>query len=203
MKNKGFTLVELLAVIAILAILVIVAMPNVLGMFNQAKVNTFTTEVQEYMNSATTKFMIEALKAGNNGETLYFGNGQILGSGGGPYTGNLFPKSRLIKLDMSGTEKNYFIQMDRNGKFERVVVYDENFCFDSWSTNDKVITNPDGTENVINQLLIGFTKEDILPSDILYHSNTDSVDLFLTYIEAKNDVNVFVTSCFGALVESE
>ena len=35
MKKKGFTLVELLAVIAILAILVIVAMPNVLGMFKQ------------------------------------------------------------------------------------------------------------------------------------------------------------------------
>ena len=46
MKNKnGFTLVELLAVIAILAILVIVAMPNVLGMFNEAKQNTFITEV--------------------------------------------------------------------------------------------------------------------------------------------------------------
>ena len=33
MNKKGFTLVELLAVIAILAILVIVAMPNVLGRF--------------------------------------------------------------------------------------------------------------------------------------------------------------------------
>ena len=40
MKRKnGFTLVELLAVIAILAILVIVAMPNILGMFNEAKQN--------------------------------------------------------------------------------------------------------------------------------------------------------------------
>ena len=38
MKNKkGFTLVELLAVIAILAILVIIALPNVMGMFNEAK----------------------------------------------------------------------------------------------------------------------------------------------------------------------
>ena len=34
MKNKGFTLVELLAVIAILALLVIIALPNVLKMFN-------------------------------------------------------------------------------------------------------------------------------------------------------------------------
>ena len=37
MKHKGFTLVELLAVIAILALLVIIALPNVLKMFNQAK----------------------------------------------------------------------------------------------------------------------------------------------------------------------
>ena len=34
MKRKGFTLVELLAVIAILALLVIIALPNVLKIFN-------------------------------------------------------------------------------------------------------------------------------------------------------------------------
>ncbi len=43
--KKGFTLVELLAVIAILAILVIIALPNVMGMFNTAKENSFNTEV--------------------------------------------------------------------------------------------------------------------------------------------------------------
>ena len=37
LNKKGFTLVELLAVIAILALLVIVAMPNVLEMFNACK----------------------------------------------------------------------------------------------------------------------------------------------------------------------
>ena len=52
MNKKGFTLVELLAVIAILAILVIVALPNVLGMFNNAKKNTFTTEVKQVAKSA-------------------------------------------------------------------------------------------------------------------------------------------------------
>lgn len=42
MKNKdGFTLVELLAVIAILALLVILALPNVISMFNQAKKEIF------------------------------------------------------------------------------------------------------------------------------------------------------------------
>ena len=44
MKNKnGFTLVELLAVIAILAILVIIALPNVIKMFNNAKKSSFLT----------------------------------------------------------------------------------------------------------------------------------------------------------------
>ena len=47
MKKRGFTLVELLAVIAILAILVIIALPNVMGMFNNAKKNTFLTEIKK------------------------------------------------------------------------------------------------------------------------------------------------------------
>ena len=69
MKNKGFTLVELLAVIAILAILVIVAMPNVLGMFNQAKVSSFVTEVQKIMDTAVTTFTKDALF--NSGESVF------------------------------------------------------------------------------------------------------------------------------------
>ena len=53
MKKKGFTLVELLAVIAILALLVIIALPNVLKMFNQAKKDTemVLSEVVDIYNS--------------------------------------------------------------------------------------------------------------------------------------------------------
>ena len=43
MNKKGFTLVELLAVIAILALIVIIALPNVFSMFNEAKKDTFLT----------------------------------------------------------------------------------------------------------------------------------------------------------------
>ncbi len=45
MKNKGFTLVELLAVIAILAILVIMALPAVFRMYNKARIDSFSNEV--------------------------------------------------------------------------------------------------------------------------------------------------------------
>ena len=57
MNKKGFTLVELLAVIAILAILVIIALPNVLGMFNQAKKDTFTTETKEMVKITQQQYL--------------------------------------------------------------------------------------------------------------------------------------------------
>ena len=59
MKKKGFTLVELLAVIAILAILVIIALPNVMGMFNTAKKNSFATEVKEVFKTAQQQWILD------------------------------------------------------------------------------------------------------------------------------------------------
>ena len=49
-KRMGFTLVELLAVIAILAILVIIALPNIIEMFNNAKKRSFYNEIRNQEN---------------------------------------------------------------------------------------------------------------------------------------------------------
>ena len=62
MKRKGFTLVELLAVIAILAILVIIALPNVLKMFNDAKKNSFITETKTVYSEVSKKYISESMK---------------------------------------------------------------------------------------------------------------------------------------------
>ena len=118
MKNKGFTLVELLAVIAILAILVIVAMPNVLEMFNQAKVNTFVTEVQKIMDTSTSQFTQDAIK--NSGQTVYYSSVDN-------------PELKTSQLNISGAEKDYFIEMDRNGNFKRIIIYDDNYCYDVYT----------------------------------------------------------------------
>ena len=59
--NKGFTLVELLAVIAILAILVIIALPNVMSMFNQAKENSFKTEIKEIYKVAQQTWISDSM----------------------------------------------------------------------------------------------------------------------------------------------
>ena len=69
MKRKGFTLVELLAVIAILAILVIIALPNVMGLFNTAKENSFKTEVKEIFKAAQNEWMQDSMY--QTGEQTY------------------------------------------------------------------------------------------------------------------------------------
>lgn len=98
MKKKGFTLVELLAVIAILAILVIIALPNVLSMYNEARKNTFTTEVKDHYKAAEQKFMLNA------GETIVFTN-----LADSAFTGTEYENTKKIKLDMSGSKKTDYI----------------------------------------------------------------------------------------------
>ncbi len=130
MKKKGFTLVELLAVIAILAILVIVAMPNVLGMFNEAKQNTFVVDVQKIVDTSVTKFTSDSLT--NGGKSMFYSSveNDILNT---------------KKLDIDAPGKEYFIEMDRNGEFKRVIVFDDNYCYDVFSTG--TITNTSGSNS--------------------------------------------------------
>ena len=171
MKNKGFTLVELLAVIAILAILVIVAMPNVLGMFNQAKVNSFVTEVQKIMETATTTFTKDALV--NSGKSVYYSSVE---------NATLNTKS----LDMSGNKKNYFIEMNRNGEFKRVVVYDSNYCYDIYSGGSSGKYNSSKSKLIIDKI----EKTTVVVGDV-WESGNDSVGITM------NGTNYVVSGCEG------
>jgi len=122
MKKKGFTLVELLAVIAILAILVIIALPNVLGMFQSAKKNTFTTELQNIYKSATTQYVSDSMNRGTGSQATEIW-----------YT--RFDKGSVscgskAELDLSGTETiDYYIQFDLSGQVEKFMATDGEFVF--------------------------------------------------------------------------
>ena len=104
--KKGFTLVELLAVIAILAVLVIIALPNVLKLFRNAKANTFANEVQNLVRSAEDKFVTGSILSGNN--TCF--------------------DSKTNPLDMSGRNNiNYLIKLTNKGKVIEVKVIDDSY----------------------------------------------------------------------------
>ena len=52
MKNKGFTLAELLAVIVIMALLLTIAVPSVIGISNKIKTNMFCSKIEDIESAA-------------------------------------------------------------------------------------------------------------------------------------------------------
>ena len=101
MKNKGFTLVELLAVIAILAILVIIALPNVLKMFNDAKKNSFLTEAKTVYSEVSKKYISETMK----GNKLTY-----------------ISSEDDIKLEMTGRDLQYCVLLNTDGSVKSMKV---------------------------------------------------------------------------------
>ena len=125
MKKKGFTLVELLAVIAILAILVIIALPNVMGMFNQAKKNSFTTEVKNIFQVAQQQWMNDSMMS--TGEKYYarltnptFSTGESICGG---------------ELSLSGrTELDYAIKINKAGEVVTFLATDGTYMLNYHTT---------------------------------------------------------------------
>ncbi len=101
MKNKGFTLVELLAVIAILAILVIIALPNVLKMFNDAKKNSFLTEAKTVYSEVSKKYISENMK----GNKLTY-----------------ISSEDDTKLEMTGRDLQYCVLLNADGSVKSMKV---------------------------------------------------------------------------------
>ena len=155
MKNKkGFTLVELLAVIAILAILVIIALPNVMGMFNNAKKSTFVTEVQNIYKQVATDFVSDSLKS--TGALSYC---QYDSTVTASFTVSDYPSKQdngtykfsdnttCKPLNLT-TTKNYYVDVDSNGSIKKLVVYDGSFYF---ADSDGVAKVTDITDTTVHK----------------------------------------------------
>ena len=67
MKRKGFTLVEMLAVIGVLGILVLLVLPNVLKNYRDAKKIAFIDEAKAVYSASTDKFVTERTKGNKIG----------------------------------------------------------------------------------------------------------------------------------------
>ena len=114
MKKRGFTLVELLAVIAILAILVIMALPAVLRMFNQARIDTFSNEVNTIIRTTRQQYLL---------------------GGGEPQSFN----SSSNKLPLTGNSSlEYCVIIDGNGKITELKATNGNYKYESSGIVDEV-----------------------------------------------------------------
>lgn len=73
MKNKGFTLVELLAMLVVLGVLMTVAIPNIAGILNNQKKNTLKTDVTTMVETAKIKIAKNSLMVKpQDGECVVF-----------------------------------------------------------------------------------------------------------------------------------
>ncbi len=112
MKNKkGFTLVELLAVIAILAILVIIALPNIIKTYNDAKEASFINEAKNIYKTALQQWLLDSM---TNGDAEIF------------YA--RCDGCQSTQLSLSGRENiDYFIEFNTSGEVLNFYVTDGTF----------------------------------------------------------------------------
>ena len=100
MKNKGFTLVELLAVITVLGLLLTIAIPRIGNIIDDSKRNSFLGEAQAVYRAAKMK----ALDLANEG------------------AGGIIDSKGSTKLDMKGNKLDYCVIVDETATITRITV---------------------------------------------------------------------------------
>jgi type IV pilus assembly protein PilA len=107
--NKGFTLVELLAVIVILAIIMIIAIPAVLDTMQTARRKTFKEYILKVSNATQDKYMKDELTNGTVNQCFVYDITKDLGL---PSTGNY--KGYTIVTTNGNNEKTVYVTLYDN-----------------------------------------------------------------------------------------
>ena len=167
--KKGFTLVELLAVIVIMTIIILIAVPNVISSVNSAKKENFGNEVTTVVSTAKTQFNLDKGRGtvrydyiDNERVAVYCLNWHVEGeedcnSKNKIAATNEEGTSYKIELDVSGNVKSTYMT---DGRFyysccgEECTEYDVETIVDSAKSNDipltcdgKVFNNTSGNAN--------------------------------------------------------
>ena len=108
--KKGFTLVEVLCVIAIIAVLSVLVLPNVSKSLDESRKETFISEAENIYKNATSSYLIDKAKG-------YY---EVI------YSNANFASSK--KLDVSSRDGfEYLIKINGNGEVYYFLVQDKNY----------------------------------------------------------------------------
>jgi len=113
-NQKGFTLVELLAVIVILAVIILIAVNAIIPQMNKARKNAFIDEVAVYAQAAEKAYVANQIDEGTT-PTCY----PVTGSGTNVLNGNYVKKADdaykgKVVLDADGNLSAIYLT---NGKY--------------------------------------------------------------------------------------
>ena len=146
LNKKGFTLVELLAVIVVLAIIMVLTLPTIMNSMNSARQSTFLLYASRMLDTAADKYQSDALL--NGGKSCY-----------------------TIETLNNGTTSKYHgrVLISDNGNTMKVQMYDDNYQI-GFNTKTE---QKDGNEvDLLGDKIGGVTYKDI--EDIKKKISTDN-----------------------------
>lgn len=140
LNNKGFTLVELLAVIVILAVVMLIGVTAVGPMMSRSRKSSLATEGLSAMKAAQTAYQAEQM----NGSSTIKSNSTVCfdlrylnlmgyfekGTGSDDYTGSI-----LVEWDSTNKKYNYFIWIS-NGTYKFDGIQPNNYNVDTDGKED-------------------------------------------------------------------
>lgn len=132
MKNqKGFTLVELLAVIVILAVIILIAVNAVLPQMEKARKNSLADEALNYAKAAETAYVSNSMEDGAS-DKLCFSieddlNGEYVSKNNTSYKGTVtltIDNGKVTGKQVSLTNGKYYVCGDATGTLSEKDVED-------------------------------------------------------------------------------
>ena len=124
-KKKGFTLMELLAVIALLAVLLLLAIPNVIKLYKNAKRNGFVTEAQSIISTAQKQYLSDKI-VGNAPAEIRCYDG----------TDNSYNT-----LALSGNKTTKYYIKSLGDRVVRLIVFTSDYSIDQVSDEGVIVTD--------------------------------------------------------------
>lgn len=141
LNKKGFTLVELLAVIVVLAIIMVLTLPTIMNSMNSARQSTFLLYASRMLDTAADKYQSDALL--NGGESCY----------------------TIEQLNNGNTSKYHgIVRIEDNGNVMKVQMYDDNYQIGFQAKMDgdtRLLVETDASGNINGEKSGGVTYKDI------------------------------------------
>ena len=171
---KGFTLIELLAIIVILAIIAVITVPLILGIIDDAKLNSITASAYGY-KSAIQNYSMYLQTADSNSTGIK-----------GSYT---VDELRTLGLEVKGQEPDSGIILVDNEGISGCLKYDE---YASFIYNNKVINTTKGNCPIEKLVTTGdgLYKSDIEPGKLIYRGQNPNNYIILNEGPTSSPSNV-------------
>ena len=114
LNKKGFTLVELLAMMVVLGIIMVTIIPNIVGISNSNRLQTYAEDAKKFKSIVEYKMRSDnTYMRPSSTHCVAYTLENVAGSefDKGPYGGTYLTSASYVVISMSSDEYKYFVQL--------------------------------------------------------------------------------------------